>query len=383
MQAQRILIDARLSNYRRGMGSYIYHVISQLHRINTRHHIGILVSEADLHKYEQLFPRFSVFPTIFNNIILDEQITLPLLAQRLKVNIVHSPANTAPLLLPRAAKLVLTIHDVIYLLNDKALPQPNNLYQQLGKHYRRMTVPVAAHKASVILTDSQHSKHDILRTIHLPEAKVSVIYPAGNYSGSLDLLPDHEVQAVLASHGVQTPYILHLGALDPRKNLHRMIEAYATLPPPVLQQAPQLVIVGLPPGRQSRANEIAARFGAQARVVCLPFITQHDLQALYQAAALFAYPSLYEGFGLPLLEAMVLGTPVLSSRVGSIPEVAGEAAILIDPTNTAELRDALVRLLTDQSLRTQLIRQGFEQSARFSWQRTAAEILDVYDSLTP
>ncbi|MDP9315991.1 MAG: glycosyltransferase family 4 protein [Chloroflexota bacterium] len=383
MEAHRILIDARLSNYRRGMGSYVYHVMSELHRINTEHHISILVPASELEKYVNQFPRFSIFPTKFNNIILDEQITLPLLAKLHQFNIVHSPANTAPLLLPRFTKLVLTIHDVIYLLNDKSLPQPNNLYQQFGKHYRRMTVPPAARKACVVLTDSVHSKQDILHTIRLPESKVKVIYPAGNYSGTVPLLTEQEVETILALYGVRKPYILHLGAIDPRKNLQRMIEAYATLPPAVHQQAPQLVVVGLPPEGQIRAKELATSFDAQARIICLPFVAQHELQALYQAAALFAYPSMYEGFGLPLLEAMVLGTPVISSRVGSIPEVAGKAAILIDPTSVEELREALVRVLTDQSLREQLIEQGFVQSARFSWQRTAAEILDVYNSLTP
>lgn len=376
----RILIDARLIDYRRGMGNYVYHLVSELHTLDLDQAISICVPRGRRAHYRQQFPRFHVLPALFDNFILDEQITLPLLVARHHIDLLHSTANTAPLWLPKSVRLTITIHDVMYLLTDASAPQPKNLYQRVGKFYRRLVVPRAVGRAAQIITDSRHSQHDIQQHLPVSGQQVEIIHLAGKYSTSQPPLDEAQVQQTLATYGIRQPYTLYLGGLDPRKNMQRVLTAYAALPPGTRSE--QLIVVGMPPAGQILvASESAARGIADA-VICTPFIAERELQALYQAAALFVYPSLYEGFGLPVLEAMALGTPVVTSNGSAIPEIAGDAALLVDPLDVEQIAAAMTRVLRDPVLSAELSARGKQQAARFTWQQTAQATRALYDRLS-
>jgi glycosyltransferase involved in cell wall biosynthesis len=206
----------------------------------------------------------------------------------------------------------------------------------------------------------------------VPAAKVSVVYPGRDERlGRVDPAP------VRARHNLAPDYLLHVGTLQPRKNLLRLIEAVAT----VRAQWPlvQLVLAGQP-GWQAGPIEQQARAHADF-VRLLDYVPDDDLAGLYSGARAFVFPSLYEGFGFPVLEAMACGTPVVCANTSSLPEVAGDAALLVDPTDTAALAGAIGRVLADEPLRASLVAKGLEQVKKFSWPRTAKETLKVFDGV--
>jgi glycosyltransferase involved in cell wall biosynthesis len=186
-----------------------------------------------------------------------------------------------------------------------------------------------------------------------------------------------EVQPVLERYQLSQPYILYVGSIEPRKNLLRLLQAYARL----RKDLPgwKLVLVGARNAWKSTPiSEEMRKLNLAPWVQLTGYIPEEDLPALYNGAGLFAFPSLYEGFGLPVLEAMACGTPVITSNVSSLPEVAGDAALLVDPYNVEEIAAAMVNVLSDQELSEDLHRRGLERSKEFSWERTAQQTLEVY-----
>ena len=274
-------------------------------------------------------------------------------------------------------KLALTIHDVMYLLPQGQLPTSPSLYQRLGRHYRRWVVPKAARRADLIVTDSQFSRRDILqylgRSLSTSAAAIQVVTlaAAAEYGPQL---PEN-VALGLAQLKVRPPYILGLGAIDPRKNTARLIEAFAQLK----NRTQKLVVTGLDPSAQTYFGKLAQQYGLNLGndVILLGFVSERELATLYTGATLLLYPSLYEGFGLPVLEAMACGTPVIASNTSSIPEIAGEAALLIDPTDITAMSNAMQRLIDAPSLRQQLIESGRVRASQFNWQFSAKLMLTL------
>lgn len=268
------------------------------------------------------------------------------------------------------ARSVVTIHDLYF----EHYPQHYSLAERA---FMRWAVRRSAVRADVVITDSQYSKRDLERRYRLPHDKVVVI-PLGVESRFNREQSAVQVGEVRRKYGISGSYVLYVGRTDdPRKNLSLLIDAYSDL---VLGSGCncQLVIAGKH-GPATRALIAKARRLRRGCVLFPGLVSDDDVPALISGAAVFVYPSFFEGFGLPVLEAMACGTPVVTSNVTSLPEVAGDAALVIDPRERGDLTEALLRCLVDDDLRRRMRERGLEWSAKYTWQRTGHETLMVYD----
>ncbi len=278
------------------------------------------------------------------------------------------PAHVLPPIHPRHS--IVTIHDLGQLYFPGAHPPLQRWYHNVAARWN-------AQRAAHILADSEATRDDIAQFYGVAPEKISVVYPA--YDGKLfqpvrDLARITETRARLR---IGANYVLALGTIHPRKNYVRLIEAFGALP----MSDCDLVIVGK---RGWLAAPIFARvteLGLAARVHFLDYVTAADLPTLISGARALAFPSLHEGFGLPVLEAQACGTPVVCSMTSALPEAAGDGALLIDPLDVDAIAGGLARLLTDETLRAKLIARGFDNLKRFSWQASAAQVLGVINAL--
>ena len=308
------------------------------------------------------------FPSIFQQINLGVYRRLPfflwqqsLALRRLKADWYLANFFLPPLLPCRGAVVV---HDLSFRAHPEYFPRS-------VAWYMRWLTGWAIQKAHRILTVSEFSRQELCRFYAVDPAKVVVVpngvgaefQPASPAMAATD-------EAILSQYGLKRPYILALGNIHPRKNLARLLAAYGCLRQS-RESAPALVWAGIP---RWDSSELLAQ--ARAAGVLLPgFVAQADLPALYRQATMLVYPSLYEGFGLPPLEAMACGTPVVTSKTTSLPEVVGEAALTVDPTSVEEIAAAMARLLDDASLRRHLHQAGLARAAEFTWSRTAESLL--------
>ncbi len=294
-----------------------------------------------------------------------EQQLLPGLARRAGVDLVHSLASTAPV--RGRFRRVVTIHDLHY----RVVPEAHFGLLGLGM---RVLVPLAARRSHRVIVDSQATATDVRRYLSVPDDRLDVVplgvgtTPAGN--------PERE--AVLRErHGFgDRRVLLSVSAKRPHKNLVRLIEALAAID---AERRPVLVIPGYPTPHERELRERAAQLHVLDDVRFLDWVSGAQLEGLYALAAAFVFPSLHEGFGLPVLEAMRRGVPVACSNASSLPEVAGDAALLFDPRDTPAITAAIERLLGDGTLAARLRAAGTEQAARFTWEATARGTAASYD----
>jgi glycosyltransferase involved in cell wall biosynthesis len=298
---------------------------------------------------------------------LREQIELPSLLRAHRVDLLHSPHFMLPVRCPCPA--VVTIHDVIYLACKEDLPS------RLGRLYYRAMMAAAVHSAERIITDSEFSKLDIMRRLNVESSKIEVIYPA--VAPKFRRITDEgRLQQVRSRYGINGRYALYAGIFKPRKNHAGLLRAFKHLLNAVGDA--QLVIAGPGDAETTELRRLAQELGITAKVVFTGFVDESELPALYSAAYLYACPSLYEGFGFTVLEAMACGTPVVCSRAASLPEVAGHAALYADSRIPERFGAALAEAWTNTELRNRLVEKGLENLQRFSWERTAAQTVDVY-----
>jgi glycosyltransferase involved in cell wall biosynthesis len=300
-----------------------------------------------------------------------EQAGVLLAGRRARIDLLHSPYWTNPLWSPWPT--VVTVHDVIQLV----LPEYRMLARQ--RVYFALVTRALRH-ATAIITVSERSRQDLVRTVGVPIERVFVVENA---------IPEHlgpvresaALEAVRARYGLAEPFVLYLGGNDLRKNLGRLIRAYAGLPQS-LRAGFQLVVAGrqwphdhpLYPDPKRTVREL----GLGDRVVFTGGVPEEEKATLLSAATVFAFPSLYEGFGLPVLEAMACGTPVLTANGSSLPEVTGDAALLVDPTSVEAIGEGLRGLLESPERRRDLSERGIERAKQFRWSRVAARTVEVY-----
>jgi alpha-1,3-rhamnosyl/mannosyltransferase len=247
-------------------------------------------------------------------------------------------------------------------------PEGFSASQRLGF---RLIVALAVRTATKVLAISAATRDDLARTFRMPHERICVTHLAAD--AAFYPRPADESASVRARYRLPEDYLLYFGINKPHKNLLRLVEAYARL-----RHAPPLVLAGRADPRYPQARHRAAAFGMADRVVFVGDVASVDVPALYSGATLFIFPSLYEGFGLPPLEAMACGVPVLCSDRSSLPEVVGDAALTFDPTDIESIADAMQRGLADGDLRASLRERGRVQAARFSWERTAQATLAAY-----
>jgi GT2 family glycosyltransferase/glycosyltransferase involved in cell wall biosynthesis len=344
-----------------GVGYYNAGLVKGLKNVNTRHILGRF-------DYAKEATNTIVLVKILRKIFL-EQIFLPLQIMIKRVDLVHYPAFISPVW--KTSKTVITIHDMSYLLFPEMF-----LWQY--RMYLRLFVPFSAKRADQIIADSDNTKRDIVRLLGIPEEKVKVVYPGTNLAYSC-IEDTQRIQDSLKTLAIQGEYILSVGTLEPRKNIKTLIKAYAHL----MQDSPveeiSLVIVG---GKGWLYEEIfreVERVSLKTKIIFTGYVTEEEMICLYNGAKIFVYPSLYEGFGLPPLEAMACGVPVIVSNVSSLPEVVGDAALMFSPESFVELKDKIQELLNDQALSEDLILRGKERVKQFTWEKAAKQTMQVYE----
>ncbi|WP_298199960.1 glycosyltransferase family 1 protein [Desulfosporosinus sp.] len=374
-------IDARFAVHnRRGIGNYTLKLIQNLAEIDSNNEYILYIDRDDL---EYVLPNqrnFKIKKLCPSNYLIWEQFVLPMQAKKDNLDILHCTGNTAPLYLYGKITLILTIQDVMYLKPYFILPRSTSLYQRLGRIYRKMIVPKAIKHVSRVITISNFSKKDIME--HIPSIKedsISVIYLAANNSFKV-VNKDEAITKLKEKFGINGSYILAFGGIDPRKNTELIINMFIESKRKE-QINEKLVIVGIPNWKQAKFYNIVQESEYRDDIIFTNFVSEEDLVLLYNSASVFLYPSLYEGFGIPPLEAMACGVPVITSNTTSIPEIVGDAALLINPQNGEELKEALLTILNDKNLRYVLISRGFEQVKKFSWQKMAEKTLEVYNSV--
>ncbi len=303
-----------------------------------------------------------------------EQFTAPTAARQEHADIYHVP-YFAPPLLPRTPTVV-TIQDIIPL----RLPA----YQPAGKVKTYMQlVARASHRATEVIAISQHVKQDIIDVLHIPAERIHVIYQAASEDYQPIVDPQRLAQA-RTRYGVGERYIFYLGGLDQRKNVPQLVRAFAHLYAKIGDPHLQLLIAGNPDKQKGDLfpdpRPVASSLGMEGQII-YRFIEEEDKAAMYSGASLFVFPSLYEGFGLTPLEAMACGAPVVCSNRTSLPEVVGDAALLVDPENITALVEAMRSVLVNDELRADLRARSLQRAKVFTWRKTASETLAVYQKI--
>ncbi len=286
-----------------------------------------------------------------------------------KIDLLHVQ-YIAPLFAP--CPIVTTVHDVHWRRFPETFPTKDRLLMEIF-------LPLTFRKVSAIITDSHASALDLRQFFKVPPEKLRVIYLAAD-ERFFKPLPDKERKEILKRYGLTEGYGLFVGVIQPRKNLDRLLQAFSLLRPKF--ERFRLAIVGKVGWKAQRLMEIVKDLQLRDCVIFVGYVPNEDLPALYQGAFIFVYPALWEGFGLPVLEAMASGVPVLTSDSSSLREIAEGAAMLVDPLSVRSILEGLLQLISDENLRAELKRKGYERAQQFSWRRTAEATLKVYETAT-
>jgi len=362
----RIGIDARLVYYSQaGIGQYILHLVNSLAKIDRENEYVLLQSRKDETTIleQPNFRRVSLWTPSHHRL---ERYSLNIELVRLGLDVLHSPDFIPPH--KPSCKSVITVHDLAFLL------YPHFLTRESARYYGH--IDQAVRWANQIIAVSESTRRDTIQHLGVPEDKITVIYEAAN---PIFRPVDREVarQQVHNRHGVDAPYILFVSTIEPRKNVPTLIQAVWQLLE-CYKADVHLVLAGGRGWLFEDAFAVVRELKLDSRVHFVGRVSSEDLLFLYNAAELLAHPAFYEGFGLPPLEAMACGLPVVVSNVASLPEVVGDAGLLIDPHDVDELTVAMWRVLNEQALRQEMRQKGLQQAARFSWERAARETLDIY-----
>ena len=373
--ALRIVVDGRyIQDGFPGIGRYAYHLIRALgglvpdDTLLVLHTPGAPNSRYDVAALGRL-PGIRLVATRTARRFPAEQLLLPLVVRRLGADLFHAPFYLKPLALPCPS--VVTVHDLIPLRYPRATDGP------AARLFFRLSTRVACRTSRAVLVPSEWTRRDVATHVGLAPGRLHVVPLAADRDRFRPQSPA-AVAAVRRRHGLPTRYVVAVGSNEPHKNLRGLLAAWAE----VARAAPDVALVLA--GRESpylpSRRALVDAGPCAAGVVVLGDVPDAELPALYAGAACYVHPALAEGFGLTVLEAMACGTAVVCSRDGALPEVAGDAAVLADPTDAGELAAAIRSVLDDASLRSDLGRRGVERSARFSWEATARATRDVYRS---
>jgi glycosyltransferase involved in cell wall biosynthesis len=370
----QIGIDAHAIGAQQGGNeTYIRNLIKALAAIDSENRYTIYLAQPDAavewrEGFARQFPNFSIRLLPKPTPIVRVPVFLAYELRRRPVDVLHVQ-YTAPPFCP--APVVATIHDLAF----EHLPET---FTRRGSLQLKLTVRRTARRAARIATVSEYSRQDLLRTYGLPPEKVVVTYNGVESHFTPDPAGPDEAAAIRARFQIGREYLLAVGSLQPRKNLVRLIRTYAKLRAERPGFTPQLVIVGRKLWLADSIFDEVKRQPWADDVILTGYVTDADLPALYRGAAAFVYPSIFEGFGLPPLEAMACGTPVVTSNTSSLPEVTGDAALLVDPYSEDQIADALLQITGDEALRSRLRAAGLEQAKRFTWRDAAARTLQLY-----
>ena len=358
-----------------GIGTYIRNVVRTLARLDRESKYFLIGSLTKVAECGPLPPNFHAVALEGRENSVKGNLDFRAIVRRLHCDVVHIPhLFWIPRGLP--CPYVLTVHDL--LDHMYASRDASSIWRSL--HFQ-LTRRALSHAARVLAV-SKFTKSEIERLFHIPDTRIEVVYNAIDER----FLHGHASQAdrelIAERYQVTYPFILYAGAIRPHKNVVRIIEAFSALKSELEKEAQfpdlKLIVIGDDLSSHPRLRRTVVRSGVQNDVRFLGFVPIEVLRIFYDVAKLFVFPSLYEGFGLPPLEAMAHGTPVVASNDSSLPEVTGNAALLVNPENVFEIQRALQRALLDSALRAKMKQRGYEQSQKFSWTDSVSRILEIY-----
>ncbi|MDY7041901.1 MAG: glycosyltransferase family 1 protein [Chloroflexota bacterium] len=347
-----------------GPNSYIFHLLRNLDGIGGEYRYKAFISDhrfatsGEMALYLTHWPAYGPAARV-----AWEQLILPVVLHRQRMDLIHGMAFVAPLLSP--CPTVITVFDLSFLRFPDA-------FRRANRTYLRIFTPLSARHSKRVIAISQHTKRDVIRLLGVPAERVEVVYCG--VDEDFYPRPAAEVREFRRKKELPERFMLFVGTLEPRKNVRRLIEAYAQ----TRDLGVRLVIAG---GKGWLYEDIFAtveQLGLNDEVFFAGYVPAEELPLWYNAADLFVYPSLYEGFGLPPLEAMACGTPVISSNAASLPEIVGEAGLTVAPQDVDSLAAAMRQVLTDQNLHAQLRERGLQQARKFSWGKAARQTAEVY-----
>jgi glycosyltransferase involved in cell wall biosynthesis len=372
----RICIEAQrlFRPHKHGMEIVALETIRALQALDTQNEYHIIAANDSDTQALQATTNFTIHrlkPSLYPKW---EQITLPGFVKKLQPDLLHCTANTAPLFYK--GNLLVTIHDLIFM--DKT-DRAGSAYQRFGNRYRRWIVPAVARKATAIATVSEYSKQEICKRLRINENKVTVVHNGV----SSDFMPIEDAatrEAFRKKYAVPTAYLLHIGNTAPRKNTLNVCKAYHLY----RHQQPDALPLVISGCSEDFIREMLQQIGLQhlrEHIHLTGYIEAEDLPLLYGMSSLFLYPSLQEGFGLPVIEAMSCGVPVITSNGSSLKEIAGQAAKLVNPESPEEIAAAIRLVLNDEAMRKYMQSMGIMNARRFSWRAAAEQTLALYQSL--
>ena len=373
MSRIRIAFDATsLQANKMGAGVYIFQLLCALAVVDKNNFYYIFISPENIETLEINQSNFNFIPVSLQNRIARiawEQTALPLQIINLKIDVLHSPHYTTPII--KNCKSVVTFHDMTFYL----FPE---MHEKAKVILFKNMIQYSSLAANKIISVSQSTSTDMMKILDIDPTKICTVLSAANPKYFVQDT-DH-IEQVCSKYSLeQKQYLLFVGALEPRKNIPLLIEAYSKL----VEEFPNipLVIVGKKGWMYQSIFELVESLNISDEVRFLGYVDEDDLVALYNGAKVFVYPSTYEGFGFPVLEAMQCGTPVITSNTSSLPELAGDSALLIDPNNVDDLLNKMRNLLVNDSLAMELSVKGLARASLFTWQNTAMQTLNVYQSL--
>jgi len=382
----RVVFDARrIRDF--GIGTYIRNLVLGLGHVDKQNHYTLVLPEPDVQEFADL-------PANFEQAIYSKAETSPvrhlqfcLFLKKFKPQVYHVPLNAVPFWMPKP--YIVTIHDMGSLLFETGHGFRNNL--QLYRLRRGLL------RADQVVAVSSATRRDVESVLGIPSHRIRTVYNAPDplfYSphslplkcvGEEDLHNPPEMQRVLERYQIHYPFLLYVGRTNPHKNIPRLVEAFSVLRGQ-LKEHPlyhdlRLIIIGDHISRHAALRHAVIQGKVEDSVRFLGFVPIETLRVFYQAASAFVFPSLYEGFGLPPLEAMACGTPVICSEVSSLPEVVGDAAVIVNPENVFDIARGIRETLLDHDLRRRMIEKGFQQLRRFSWDTSARQVLETYEEV--
>ena len=370
----RIAIDARrIRGF--GIGTYTRNLISALGTIDPDDRFLIIVNEGEQNEVPSLPSTFQTAAVPKPRYRVKAALAFPNVLRGFRPDLVHLPQNEVPFFTPKP--YVVTIHDMSDLLfSDKR----TTFRDELKLYWFRRGLL----RADKVISVSEATRRDVRNTLGIPEDRIRMIYNAPDpvftaHSKSMEL---DETHRIMERYQINYPFLLYAGNIKPQKNIPRLVEAFAVLrgelsSHPIYSDL-RLIIIGDEISKAPAVRHSVIRSRVENAVRFLGFVPIQTLRIFYKAAAAFVFPSLYEGFGLPPLEAMASGIPVITSNVSSLPEVVGDAAIVVNPENVFDISRGIREALLDEELRRACIQRAYAQVARFSWRITAERVLDVY-----